>query len=140
MRPCPKPGEPGAFHHKGKNPGDYWTIPSETRKLGAIIGEQGAVKDPVGAGWIGHPVGGEARIIREQDPRWLSPIGKNPGDCWEISTRPFKGGHFAVYPEKLCEIPIKAGCPPNGLVLDPFAGVGTTCVVAKRLGEAIFRV
>lgn len=39
------------------------------------------------------------------------PLGKNPGDFWEIKTRPFHGAHFAVYPEKLCETPIKAGCP-----------------------------
>jgi len=32
----------------------------------------------------------------------------------------------ATYPEELCETPIKAGCPINGIVLDPFAGAGTT--------------
>ena len=39
------------------------------------------------------------------------PLGKNPGDCWQINTRSFPGAHFAVFPEQLCEIPIKAGCP-----------------------------
>jgi DNA modification methylase len=135
VRRCPNPGEPGAFHPKGKNPGDFWTIPSETRRLGAILGSSGVVKVPGGAGWTGHPPGGQARIIREKDPRWLSPQGKNPGDVWEIITTPFKGAHFAVYPEALCERPIKAGCPPEGLVLDPFVGAGTTAVVAKRLGR-----
>lgn len=43
--------------------------------------------------------------------------------------------HFAVYPEKLCEKPILAGCPRNGIVLDPFMGSGTTAVVARRLGR-----
>lgn len=38
-------------------------------------------------------------------------LGKNPGDFWSITTQPFKGAHFAVFPEKLCEAPIKAGCP-----------------------------
>jgi len=33
------------------------------------------------------------------------------------------------------EIPIKFGCPPNGLVLDPFVGSGTTCLVARNLGK-----
>jgi len=37
--------------------------------------------------------------------------GKNPGDVFEISTQPFPEAHFAVFPEKLCEKPIKAGCP-----------------------------
>ncbi len=107
----PNPGEPGSHHPQGKNPGDYWVIPAETRSLQALIGAAGAVKVPGGAGWTGHPPGGQARILREQDPRWLSPGGKNPGDCWKVPTRPFPGAHFAVYPEALCERPIRAGCP-----------------------------
>ena len=38
-------------------------------------------------------------------------LGKNPGDVWEIPTQPFPEAHFAVYPEKLVERMIKAGCP-----------------------------
>lgn len=41
----------------------------------------------------------------------MHPLGKNPGDFWEITTQPFRGAHFAVYPESLVETPIKAGCP-----------------------------
>ena len=37
--------------------------------------------------------------------------GKNPGDFWSINTQPFPEAHFAVFPEKLCEKPILAGCP-----------------------------
>ena len=37
--------------------------------------------------------------------------GKNPDDLWTISLRPFKGAHFAVFPEQLIERPILAGCP-----------------------------
>jgi site-specific DNA-methyltransferase (adenine-specific) len=40
-----------------------------------------------------------------------------------------------VYPEALLETPIKASCPPGGIVLDPFLGSGTTAVVARRLGR-----
>ena len=43
--------------------------------------------------------------------------------------------HFAIFPEALLEIPLKAGCPQNGIVLDPFMGSGTTAVVAKKLGR-----
>ncbi|MCM8803594.1 MAG: site-specific DNA-methyltransferase [Candidatus Omnitrophica bacterium] len=56
-------------------------------------------------------------------------------DFWEISTQPFKEAHFATFPEKLCEKPILAGCPKNGIVLDPFCGSGTALVVAKKLGR-----
>lgn len=42
-------------------------------------------------------------------------------------------GHSAPYPEDLIEPLIRGGCPPGGVVLDPFAGSGTTLVVAERL-------
>lgn len=52
---------------------------------------------------------------------------------WKIPTRPFKEAHFAVFPEKLVEPMIKAGCAIGGVVLDPFMGSGTTGLVAKKL-------
>ena len=51
---------------------------------------------------------------------------------WSINTKPFKGCHYAPYPESLIETPIKACCPVNGIVLDPFMGSGTTAVVAVK--------
>lgn len=65
----------------------------------------------------------------------LHPLGKNPGDHWDITTRGYKEAHFAVYPEELCLMPIKAGSRPGDIVLDPFAGACTTCLVAKKLGR-----
>ena len=53
-------------------------------------------------------------------------------DVWRISTQPFKGAHFATFPEKLVEPCIIAGCPAGGVALDPFMGSGTTAVVAIR--------
>lgn len=131
----PLPGEPDAMHAKGKNPGDFWSTATETRRQGAILGTSGAVRVRGGSGWTGHPAGGQARMIRERDPRWLTPKGKNPGDAWNLCTSGSSFRHFAMYPESLCERPIKAGCPKGGVVLDPFTGSGTTCVVAKRLGR-----
>jgi DNA modification methylase len=43
----------------------------------------------------------------------LHPNGKNPGDVFEVSVKPFADAHFAVYPPELCEPPIKASCPPE---------------------------
>ena len=54
---------------------------------------------------------------------------------WSINTKPFKGGHFAPFPEELIETPIKSCCPENGIVLDIFMGSGTTGVVAKKLNR-----
>jgi len=61
--------------------------------------------------------------------------GVNPGDFLNIPTRPHTFAHFAVYPVTLIAPLIKAGCPSGGTVLDPFAGSGTTGVVAEILGR-----
>jgi site-specific DNA-methyltransferase (adenine-specific) len=61
--------------------------------------------------------------------------GRIPGDVFEVTIKPFPDAHFAVYPPELCEKPIKASCPPDGVVLDPFAGAGTTLLKAKDLGR-----
>ena len=55
---------------------------------------------------------------------------RNKRDVWWIATQPFKGAHFATFPPKLIEPCILAGCPENGIVLDPFGGSGTTGRVA----------
>lgn len=60
---------------------------------------------------------------------------RNKRDVWTVSTSGFRGAHFAVFPEKLIEPCILAGCPEGGTVLDPFAGSGTTGAVCKRLGR-----
>jgi site-specific DNA-methyltransferase (adenine-specific) len=57
---------------------------------------------------------------------------KNKRCVWDIPTKPFTEAHFAVFPEELIETPIKAGCPENGLILDPFMGSGTTAIVALK--------
>jgi DNA modification methylase len=67
--------------------------------------------------------------------RFCNPRGRNKRCVWSINPRPFKGAHFATYPEELCVVPIKAGCPVDGIVLDIFAGAGTTLLAAKKLGR-----
>ena len=50
----------------------------------------------------------------------------------DIPTMPHSFAHFAVFPETLVKPLIKAGCPSDGIVLDPFAGSGTVGVVAMK--------
>jgi len=65
-----------------------------------------------------------------------NPNGKNPGDLWEIKTAKLPGkSHFSVFPDEIPRIAIKACCPSNGIVLDPFAGSGTTGKVANELNK-----
>lgn len=63
------------------------------------------------------------------------PRGRNPGDVWTIATRPYRGSHVAPFPIDLPLRAIAAGCPPGGVVLDPFSGAGTTGLAAMRLGR-----
>ena len=59
----------------------------------------------------------------------------NKRNVWTVTTKPFRGAHFAVFPPDLIEPCIKAGCPVGGTVLDPFGGSGTTGLVANNLGR-----
>lgn len=66
------------------------------------------------------------------DPKQKS---KNRRTVWNITTEPYPGSHFAVYPRALVRICIAAGSRENGRVLDPFFGSGTTGVVCNELGR-----
>lgn len=61
--------------------------------------------------------------------------GVNLRSVWWVPPAQFREAHFAVMPDLVAEICIRAGCPEGGSVLDPFAGAGTTGLVADRLGR-----
>lgn len=60
--------------------------------------------------------------------------GGNLRSIWWIPPAQYREAHFAVMPDMVAEICIRAGCPPGGTVLEPFFGAGTTALVADRLG------
>ncbi len=146
-------------------------------------------------------IGKSAKGIYGCNATVINSEGRNKRTVWHINSKQFKDAHFAVYPEELCETPIKAGCPEfickkcgiareklleyerhptrpepmaskygspeedirggesirrrvetkiiekgltdcgcnagfeGGIVYDPFAGSGTTCLVAHRLNR-----
>ena len=65
--------------------------------------------------------------------------GADPGNvvCVPQTYNQYKGagGHTAAMPEGLAEFFVRACSPAGGVVIDPFAGSGTTAVVARRLGR-----
>lgn len=79
---------------------------------------------------------------RDGDPYFATRVGnsaegkiydkRNKRSVWTVTTKPFKGAHFATFPPDLIEPCILAGCPEGGTVLDPFGGAGTTGLVANR--------
>jgi DNA modification methylase len=60
---------------------------------------------------------------------------RNKRSVWTVSTKPYKGAHFATFPTDLIEPCVLAGAPAGGVVLDPFFGSGTTGQVAQALGR-----
>lgn len=61
-------------------------------------------------------------------------------DVWHIEPdrkSPSRGIHYAPYPRELVTRCIECGCPPDGVVLDPFAGGGTTLSVAIAKGHPV---
>lgn len=60
---------------------------------------------------------------------------RNKRDVWTVSTKPFKGAHFATFPDTLITPCILAGSRQGGIVLDPFCGSGTTLKAANDCGR-----
>ena len=109
------------YNPLGKNPGDVF-LTERASKLVDFFKRKGSGGNP-GHGIQGSTLGSS------------HPLGKNPGDFWNVCTRPFKGAHFAVYPETLCIKPILSSSRPGDVIFDPFVGSGTTALVAKKLGR-----
>lgn len=63
----------------------------------------------------------------------FSPDGqRNKRSVWTVTTKPFKGAHFATFPPDLIEPCVLAGSKINDIILDPFFGAGTVGLVAKK--------
>lgn len=107
---------------------DGWTLRSDV-----VWKRPGALPEPTAHDrpWLTH----EHIFILTKNPRyWFdrSAIGGEE-DIWHITPRPdTPGAHFAPFPSALVEKCLACGCPPGGTVLDPFAGSGTTMLVALR--------
>ena len=72
---------------------------------------------------------------RKNGENMESPDNRNKRSVWTVTTKPYAGAHFAVFPSDLIEPCILAGAPVGGIVLDPFMGSGTTAQVAQNLGR-----
>jgi len=80
-------------------------------------------------------MGGEGIHTEKMGSRFVDPAGRNKRDVWTVTTKPYKGAHYATFPPDLIKPMILAGCPAGGIVLDPFVGSGTTVMVATELGR-----
>ena len=75
-------------------------------------------------------------LVNSRPPEYKVYDGtRNKRSVWKITTKPYKEAHFATFPEELPETCIKAGTKRGDVVLDIFAGSGTTLRVASKLGR-----
>jgi site-specific DNA-methyltransferase (adenine-specific) len=65
----------------------------------------------------------------------LNPKGCLPSDVWSLPAGDSSVRHYATFPDRLVTPMILACSKPGDLVLDPFAGSGTTCRIAKENGR-----
>jgi len=112
--------------------------------------DNAAIKEPVSEvslkraeyGWDSNrpstknaSMGGTGIHVEKMGTRFVNPEGRNKRSVWTVTTKPFKGAHFAVMPEALVEPCVLAGSGTGDTVLDPFSGSGTVGVVALRHGR-----
>ena len=102
-----------------------------------VLGADGKVK----ATYAGFNERWKHQAINRHEPNQLKldgtkstpPKDKNPGDVWDITTKPYKEAHFATFPPELPRRIIECSTKLGDVVLDPFAGSGTTLIEAARL-------
>ena len=104
-----------------------------------------AIKEPVSPDMLRRAKAGHTRGQGKLDksrndaatvrPTNITGTTRNRRSVWTVTTKPFKGAHFATFPPDLIEPCILAGCPEGGTVLDPFGGSGTTGLAATQAGR-----
>ena len=110
-----EPGSRGTIHRTGRNKGNSKTF----RGGGIYINNQSFDNSSV--------------TERKSHGNKPNETGKrNRRSVWSIATSPFKEAHFATFPPKLIEPCILAGCPEDGVVINPFARSGTVGLVAYK--------
>lgn len=127
---CDRPNQRNRQHRPNRAPrpsdnrgGNQGTggIPKLMMKATPLVGGHGAMGSD----------GNGARY----ESSYCNPAGRNMRSVWEIAVRGFPDAHFATFPPELPTRCIKAGCPSDGVVLDPFLGSGTTALVALSMGR-----
>lgn len=78
---------------------------------------------------------GDAATLRGESAKVILSGTRNRRTVWTVNTQPYKGAHFATFPEALVELCVLAGSKRGDLVLDPFCGSGTVGAVCEKHGR-----
>ena len=76
--------------------------------------------------------------MRGTGKQWLATVtdkGRNMRTVWRVGTTGTKDKHYSTFPIEIAKRCIESGCPIDGIVLDPFAGTGTTLFEALKQGK-----
>jgi site-specific DNA-methyltransferase (cytosine-N4-specific) len=111
------PGDHGSYHKNGREKGK--TKYSEDNSMGGG-----------GTGFVGH-----SGCVKSDGSPITSHDGRNLRNVWNISLQPYPDAHFATFPEEIPRRCILAGSREGDIILDPFAGSGTTLKVAAELNR-----
>jgi len=145
--------EEWCWHKKNSSPGkwpnrfrDNWERLLQFNKNKAFVMQQDAVRVPIGD-WAKPRL----KNLSEKDStrtnsttqsgfskniaNWVGKETVYPTNVLHLATECGNKEHSAAFPQALPEFFIKLFSPEDGLVLDPFSGSGTTCVVASKLGR-----
>lgn len=109
----------------------YWVDMDAIREPAQDWGTRDRSNGKYTSGDVPTPGGKHGGLINGN----FADIGRNKRTIWTMPTANFSQAHFAVFPPELPEICILAGCPADGIVLDPFMGSGTTAMVAIKHGR-----
>ena len=121
----------------------FWSSTEGSQNYAYQVGSSRSLK---ANGNMKAVIGGRKRNFTdmpENDPMYRANTNRkyeytdkaNKRSVWEVSTSAFHDAHFAVFPPALIVDCIKAGCPEDGIVLDPFMGSGTTAIVSRKLNR-----
>ena len=89
---------------------------------------QPTLEQQAGSSRVPGKTNGNMKAVGSTDTR-------NKRSVWTVATKPYKGAHFATFPQELIEPMVLAGSRVGDIVLDPFMGSGTTAQVAHQLGR-----
>jgi DNA modification methylase len=106
-------------------------VPNKTNGTMKAVGGKKFTSDMGGGGttFVGHSG------YTKADGSSSLKATRNKRSVWTVTTKPYKGAHFATFPSDLIKPCILAGAPAGGVVLDPFMGSGTTAAVAIANGR-----
>ena len=112
----------------------YFADMDAVRESATYAGPNGAQQSPYAQGF-GRRNGDEERARQE-----AAALGRNKRSVWTVTTKPYAEAHFATFPPKLVEPMVRCASREGDTILDPFAGAGTTGLVALRHGRSFIGI